>query len=868
MAAPAHDDEVRAAKERWLAAVQALRAVDDRLQGSNVPMVELAALAKQRNERREALVALGSNVVQAAHQHVKAFGALSQKVAPFAREPVDGAKATYQLRHEQSLMAQRDEFGAFTSWQASLKLQELSSKRDEEVQWAGQLELELVEQQKLVAVQDQALALLHEVVSVARHYLRARTALQHAQHIASDSNLAESADLETLTRCKAAFAAARVAYEEKAAHSRMWIRRGFAEFKHCAGEASESVHASLEEFVVVEQQQQQPQQDAVLKAVRGGAPYALKRRAKHLVELEYHVLKRLHHPYVLAAEAMFVDSPTTAVLVLPWIDGGTLQHWLQSTKPTQDVLRDVFRCILLGLSHIHSCGVVHGDLCLQNVLMESDGQPRICDFDRSRDATYVSVADDSAAPSTLDASALEYCSPELLQSPPAAKSSASDVYALGMCFWRALLPAQRCYMRAGDAHPTVPANRVPGLSHLLEWTMKRDAAKRPPVIDVLLYPFFTAKPDALQQPQSRLEAFRASIKLVLAQARGFEGGATDDDDDCECVLVKIRASAMLHDVADALWTTHSMLCVRFDVQFEGEDGIDAGALTAAMYTRFLRAACAATQLFEAGPQGKCLPRACTALDDEALLLYRAVGLALARTLVDERAVDAPCASVLFKFLQQDGGCDMSDLEEFDHQRSQAMMQLLSPVGDCSLYGFDEVGEPAQDVTRQNKQLFVRKYIEWTLVGSRRAALLALREGFHALGDAVNRHLRILTWRDVKLLLSGVETLEPAAVLQRLHFEGFATDSATPQHLRQLLQELGSEALKRFVSFATAQESLPVAGTARPIRVRCVAADGGGRLPVSHACFWLLDLPDYRDLETLRRQLARALEEDGGAFTAQ
>lgn len=96
-----------------------------------------------------------------------------------------------------------------------------------------------------------------------------------------------------------------------------------------------------------------------------------------------------------------------------------------------------------------------------------------------------------------------------------------------------------------------------------------------------------------------------------------------------------------------------MLCVKFDVRFEGEDGIDGGALTTAMYVRFLKAACA-SKYFVRSPSGKYLPRPASALDEEALLIYRAAGVALPRTLVDERAVDAPFASALLKFLQMDG----------------------------------------------------------------------------------------------------------------------------------------------------------------------------------------------------------------------
>lgn len=143
-------------------------------------------------------------------------------------------------------------------------------------------------------------------------------------------------------------------------------------------------------------------------------------------------------------------------------------------------------------------------------------------------------------------------------------------------------------------------------------------------------------------------------------------------------------------------------------------------------------------------------------------------------------------------------------------------------------------------------------------------LLAMREGFHSLGEDVNRHLRILPWRDVKLLVSGMERIEPSMVLKRLQFEGFSPQSSTPEFLRMVINDMSSETLRLFLKFVTAQESLPVATAPKPIKVVMVAGDDN-RLPASHACFLTLDLPDYSSTEALRRRLMEAIGQPD-AFT--
>jgi len=90
-----------------------------------------------------------------------------------------------------------------------------------------------------------------------------------------------------------------------------------------------------------------------------------------------------------------------------------------------------------GLAYVHSQGIVHGDLKGNNVLVDDEGHPRVMDFGLSYDL----------GEPTLDTTSMMFCgnvrwlAPERLDpehfglSSSASRSTASDVYALGMLIY-------------------------------------------------------------------------------------------------------------------------------------------------------------------------------------------------------------------------------------------------------------------------------------------------------------------------------------------------------------------------------------------------------------------------------------------------
>lgn len=53
-------------------------------------------------------------------------------------------------------------------------------------------------------------------------------------------------------------------------------------------------------------------------------------------------------------------------------------------KLKEDLAKHVFRQLILGLMYVHSKKVLHRDIKLDNILLTSEGDVKICDFGVSK----------------------------------------------------------------------------------------------------------------------------------------------------------------------------------------------------------------------------------------------------------------------------------------------------------------------------------------------------------------------------------------------------------------------------------------------------------------------------------------------------
>eukprot|EP00826_Nyctotherus_ovalis_P035294 TRINITY_DN301_c0_g4_i1.p1 TRINITY_DN301_c0_g4~~TRINITY_DN301_c0_g4_i1.p1 ORF type:complete len:485 (-),score=132.32 TRINITY_DN301_c0_g4_i1:42-1496(-) len=106
--------------------------------------------------------------------------------------------------------------------------------------------------------------------------------------------------------------------------------------------------------------------------------------SKQKVLQEYSILKHLRHPNVIRLHESF-ETDKHILIVTEMCSGGDLLNYVkQRKKLPEDTAKLVFKQLIKGLQYCHAQGVVHRDIKLDNILLNSSGELKICDFGVSR----------------------------------------------------------------------------------------------------------------------------------------------------------------------------------------------------------------------------------------------------------------------------------------------------------------------------------------------------------------------------------------------------------------------------------------------------------------------------------------------------
>ncbi|KAG5154879.1 hypothetical protein AAZX31_05G122700 [Glycine max] len=358
--------------------------------------------------------------------------------------------------------------------------------------------------------------------------------------------------------------------------------------------------------------------------------------------------------------------------------------------------------------------------------------------------------------------------------------------------------------------------------------------------------------------------------------------------------ISVRRAYILEDSYNQLRMRPTQdLKGRLNVQFQGEEGIDAGGLTREWYQLLSRVIFdkGALLFTTVGNNATFQPNPNSVYQTEHLSYFKFVGRVVGKALFDGQLLDVYFTRSFYKHIL---GVKVTyhDIEAVDPDYYKNLKWMLendvSDIPDLTfsmdadeekhiLYEKNEVtdyelkpGGRNIRVTEETKHEYVDLVAEHLLTNAIRPQINSFLEGFNEL---VPRELiSIFNDKELELLISGLPEIDLDDLKANTEYTGYTVASNVVQWFWEVVKTFNKEDMARLLQFVTGTSKVPLEGfkalqgISGPQRFQIHKAYGApDRLPSAHTCFNQLDLPEYTSKEQLQERLLLAIHEASEGF---
>ncbi|KAG9018720.1 hypothetical protein FRB90_010334 [Tulasnella sp. 427] len=349
--------------------------------------------------------------------------------------------------------------------------------------------------------------------------------------------------------------------------------------------------------------------------------------------------------------------------------------------------------------------------------------------------------------------------------------------------------------------------------------------------------------------------------------------------------IKIRRNHIFEDsYAEIMRQSPNDLKKRLMIKFDGEDGLDYGGLSREFFfllshEMFNPFYC----LFEYSAHDNYTLQInpASGVNPEHLNYFKFIGRVLGLAIFHRRFLDAYFIVSFYKMILRKK-INLSDLESVDAELHRGMTWMLeNDITDIIDETFttteDRFGEMVTidlkpggadvPVTEENKKDYVDCVIEYRIQKRVKEQFDAFMSGFNEL--IPQELINVFDERELELLIGGMSEIDVDDWMKFTDYRGYEMNDQVVQWFWKCVRGWPAERKSRLLQFATGTSRIPVngfkdlQGSDGPRRFTIEKSGDPSQLPKSHTCFNRIDLPPYKDYESLEQKLTLAVEETVG-----